>query len=332
MKRLYLFAIAAIYMGAMAVSNAWPAAITVNIAQKTAISDTNDLSIKPLRIEDSQIGLLVNSNILDPQDFMLKTPGLKEKYDIYVCGSYFGQRSAKQFADGVVFSIPGRVVHPDLMRCLNALKDKIKPEVDRLSKISGSEPMRVVWTLRQANDWVKSGIRSDESYRSLDIIINPSGHMLKKMPWRTRLDAEGTVKAISNSCWYLQKARARMYEVIKDPDLRNSAVVAMTPVTLTTNYVESKRQIVVKVVNDCNLPISGTITYAVPKGWKTDAKSPKFENLGAGKTYQAAIKLIAPSKDAQVASGIRIAANVTVTQDKYTAKVKLINSLDSTIK
>jgi hypothetical protein len=192
--------------------------------------------------------------------------------------------------------------------------------------------MRVVWTLRQANDWVRSGIRSDEAYRSVDIIVAPSDRMLKKMSWRTRLDEDGTVKAINNSCSYLQKARARMYEVIKDPVLRNTAVATMTPVTLSTMYIGEKKQLIAKVVNNCNLPISGTITYVLQKGWKAIAKPLRFDNLGAGETYQVSIKLIAPPEDFSVPLGTRVAANVTVTQDKYKARFKLVTNFDRVIK
>lgn len=330
MKRSYLFTIAAILSIA---SSAWPATVTIDLAKKTAQSDSETISSKPLRIDENQVGLLINSTILQPQDITIKMPGLKDDYDIYVYGSYIGKRSAKQMEDGIKMSIPGTVAQPDLMRCLNALKDKIQPEIDRLSTSNEPEPMRVVWTLRQANDWVRSGIRVDEAYRSVDIIAAPSGRMLKAMSWRTRFDAEGTNKAIANSCWYLQKARARMYKVIKDPELRNTAVVTMTPVILTTDYANAKKQIVVKVVNDCNLPISGTITYALPKGWKTDAKSLKFDNLKTGKTYQTGLNLIAPSKNAQAAlKDVRIAANVTIRQDQDTAKFKLVNTLDTNTK
>ncbi|MCE5322862.1 NEW3 domain-containing protein [bacterium] len=332
MKRFIIFPIALVYVLMLIRSNAWAASVTVNTTQKTALSDTTDLSIKGTRIEDSQVGLLINSTLTEPQDFTLKIPGLKEDYDIYVCGSYIGQRSAKQLADGIELNIPGRVTHPDLMRCLYALKDKIKPQIDSLSKVNESEPIRVVWTLRQADGWVRSGIGSDESYRSLDVTLNPAGRMLKKWQWRTRQDAKGTVTAATNACWYLQKARARMYEAIKDPDLRNRAVVTMTPVTFTTNYIAAKKQITAKLVNDCNLPISGTITYALPKGWKVDAKSLEFKNLGAGKTYQTSLNLIAPSNTTNITSEIAVAANVMVIQDKYTAKFKLRNIIETSVK
>ncbi|MCE5314386.1 MAG: hypothetical protein ABFD49_11595 [Armatimonadota bacterium] len=327
MKRLCLINVIVFLLAIFAVTTcAWSATVTLDAAAKSVTSDVDTLEAKAPRVIGDQAGVYVASRLLQPQSFTLKITGLKnEDYDIYICGSYKGKKSAKELENGIKLDIPGTIAHPDLMRCLKALEPKIKPETERVSKIKEAEPQRVLWTLRQADDWVHSGIRSDETYRSLDIIVAPTGSMLASMTWRTRQDAEGTASAITRACWLLQQARARMYSVIKDADLRNLAVVTMTPVTLSAEYkiVSGKPVVTANLVNDCDLPISGTITYSLPKGWKTDAKSLKFDKLASGKIYQTTFKLIAPSKKAEVPSSVPVAANVTIVQDKYEAKFKL---------
>ncbi|MHB9037448.1 MAG: NEW3 domain-containing protein [Armatimonadota bacterium] len=326
MKRLCLLIIVTLSLGLIAATCAWSGTVTLDAVGKSVSSDVNTLDAKAPRVVGDQVGVYVGSKLMQPQNFTLKITGLKdEDYDIYVSGSYVGKKSAKELLSGIELSIPGTIGHPDLMRCLNALKDKIKPEIERISKMQESEPQRVLWTLRQADDWVRSGIRSDETYRSIDIIAAPTGSVLSTMTWRSRQDAEGTAAAITRACWLLQQARARMYSVIKDPDLRNSAVATMTPVTFSASYLTAngKPQVTAKIVNDCNLPISGTITYTLPKGWKTDAKPLTFKNLGAGKAYQATLKLIAPSKGAVAPASVPIAATVRIAQDKYEAKFTL---------
>jgi hypothetical protein len=323
LKRFYLVTVLITLFASSAV---FCATATLDLNKKTLSSDAATIECKNPRIDGEQVGLYIISKSLQPQDFILETNGLsRDSYDIYINGNYTGIQSVKQLQDGIEMSLPGTLGLPIQMRCLNALKDKIKPEIDRLTPNRAAEPQRVLWTLRQADEWVASGIRCENAYRSMDIVIAPEGSVLKKMTFRTRLDADGTVKTIYNACNLLQHARSRMYENIKDPVLRNKAVEVMTPVTFKVSYqlANSEPNVTATVVNDCDLPVNGNITFALPKGWKTDSKQLFFNNLESGKTYKTSFRLIAPSKTATVPESLPIAANISLKEGKYEAKLKL---------
>ncbi len=322
MKRVFL----AMLIWVIASIPGFCATAVLDIAQKTLTCDLPTIDCKAPHFDGEQICLYIINKSMQSQDFYLKAKGLKSQdYDIYVYGSYLGKRSSGQLSEGIKMNIPGTVGVPDCMRCLNALKDNIKPEIDRLAPLKDNESQRVLWTLRQADDWVQSGLRLEAAYRSLDMIISPEDMVLKKVSVRSRADADGTVKAIYSACELLQHARSRMYEKITDPVLRNRAVEVMTPVTFTPVYQmkDGKPYVTAVVVNDCNLPISGDITFALPKGWKTDAKQLYFNNLESGQTYKTTFTLIAPSETDAAPQELPIAANISLNEGKFEAKLKL---------
>ena len=302
--------------------------VTVDVATKTAVSDSAKLRVRArqVKVKADQVGLIVESTVDDPQTAVVRFNGIKDQsYDVYINGSYFGEKTSKALQTGLSIPIPGTVADPIMMRCLTALSSKVNAEYKRLQKIKGNEPQRVSYTLSQADDWVRSGIGSDQSYRSADIIINPSGIVLQDMTWRSRSDADETAATIVRACWLLQQARDRMYDVIKEPELRNFAVAILTPVDLTDNYSvkNGKPHVDVVLLNNCNLPISGNIDISVPNGWKTNANGLSFNNIKSGKTFKLSLDLIPTLKSAALPRIVPVAANVSVKQDSLYAKFKL---------
>jgi hypothetical protein len=289
------------------------------------VGDSGAVELSKPRIRGDQVGVLVKSTIVQPQFVTIKFVGLNhENYDIYVNQEYKGAKPAKELESGLQYRIDGRVVDPTFIRCLAALKDPIKKEYDKLQSVSSSEAKRVCSTLSQASDWVIAGLGRDQAWRSVAVIIAPAGTALQSMTWLTREDEYGTARALTTACWLLQQARDRMYHAITDAALRNETVVALTPVSFSAAYStkNGKPHIDAKVTNNCNLPISGDITFALPAGWKTNAKALKFADLKSGQVFSTSFDLIGPAKAAPP-DGVPIAANVTVTQDEFTASLKL---------
>lgn len=301
--------------------------VTVDVAAKTAASDTTTLDVsKGLKFVGDQVGVFAKSAILEPQIFTLKLVGLKDgDYDIYVNHAFKGTRPGKDFTAGVQYRVDGRVTDPAMMRCLNAVKDRAEKASALLKASSAEEAQRVCYTLNQARDWTSSGIMRDVAFRSISIIIAPSGKRLQPMSWMTREGDVETASAVTRGCWLLQQARDRMYHVITDPALRNDAVVALTPVEFTAEYAikNGKPHATAKLLNNCDLPISGDISMALPQGWKTTAKTLKFVGLKSGKTFTVSVDLVAPSKKAIAPDSVPMAANMTVVQDEMTASMKL---------
>lgn len=305
--------------------SAYAATVTVDVSAKTAIGDSSTIEVSKPRISGEQVGILVKSTIVEPQFVTIKYVGLKQQdYDVYVNKQYKGVEPGTKLEQGVQYRIDGRVVDPALVRCLAAVKDPIKKKYEELQRLPSSEAKRVCWTLNQASGWVTSGLGRDQAWRSIAVVVAPAGKVLENMSFMTRDDEYGTARALTTACWLLQQARDRMYHVITDPVLRNDTVAALTPVDFAASYSvrNGKPHIDAKVTNNCNLPIRGDITCALPAGWKTNAKKLKFEKLESGQVFNISFDLIGSAKVAPPDS-IPVAANITITQDTYTAGLKL---------
>lgn len=321
---LYSFFIVLVYIAATSAVTA--AVVTYDVPSKSLKSDSISIVPKSPVVRGEQASVCVESAVSDSISFKLCFTGIKDQdYDLYVNGAYAGIKTTADLKTGIQLSIPGRIADPVMVRCLSELKDKVWAEHERLSASTDSEAKRIAYTLGQADDWIRSGLGADKTYRSIDVIIAPSGMVLTRVAGRTRTDADAVAATVTRACWLMQQARDRMYDNIKNPVLRNDAVVAMTPVKFTATYtmVKGKPHIDAKLVNDCNLPISGNISMAIPKGWKTTAKKLSFDQIKGGKTISLAFDLIAPSKKAIAPDSIPIAANITVTQDIFSAGLKL---------
>jgi len=302
------------------------AVVTVDPATKSGSSDVDTLEVKAVRVAGDQVGFFVQSLSESPQKLVAKVNDLKDQdYDVYINGSFIGVKSGKLLMEqGLELDIPGSVTDPDKMRCLRALEPRVRPEYERIRTDRQPEVMRVAFMFNQVVDFIASGIRNDRTYRSATVILAPSGKMLQKMIFMTRNDAETTAMAATRACWLIQKARDRIYDVIKDPVLRNTSLITLTPVDFSAVLSKVNGKVVVKaiIVNNCDLPISGNLSFDPPKGWKHNAKSLSFDGLKSGKSTTLSFELIPPTKNAAPPESIPVAANVRVVQDPFVAEVK----------
>ncbi|MGQ9580605.1 MAG: NEW3 domain-containing protein, partial [Armatimonadota bacterium] len=149
---------------------------------------------------------------------------------------------------------------------------------------------------------------------SVAVVLVPEGHVLRRPPVPTRLDYEDTRAGVARSCRLLHEARARMSSVIKDPDLRNSAVISLTPVDLATRFLKGNAKPMVEAVvtNYCDIPISGSVTIEMPNGWQSNKKSWTFSNLQSGKSFRASFNLNPGKSSSTLPDEIKVWANVKV--------------------
>lgn len=302
------------------------AVVTIDPATKSGSSDVDTLEVKAVKVAGDQVGFFVQSLSESPQKLVAKVNGLKDQdYDVYINGSFIGVKSGKSLMEqGLELDIPGSVTDPDKMRCLRALEPRVRPEYERIRTDKQPEVMRVAFMFNQIVDFIASGIRNDKTYRSATVILAPSGKVLEKMIFMTRNDAETTAMAATRACWLIQQARDRIYDVIKDPVLRNTSLITLTPVDFSAVYSKVNGKVLVRatIVNNCDLPISGNLSFDLPKGWKHNAKSLAFDGLKSGKSTTLSFELIPPTKNTAPPESIPVAANVKVAQDPFVAEVK----------
>lgn len=305
------------------------AIVELDFAAASATSDTRAVEVGDTRVADGQIGVFIQNTTSDPQSLTLKVDGLKEQtYDVYVSQSYLGMRTREQLEQGLQLSIPGRVVAPEIMRCLDSLKDRIKPALKTLKEMKGKddgESSTTSWTLGSANGLIRGAISTEKTWRSVDVIIAPERRALSEMTWRTRMDERETARNVTSSCWLIQKLRVHLRKYIKTADMRDLGIAALTPVDFSAVYSSKsgKPHVEAILVNNCNLPISGNIVYTLPKGWKTNAKNLAFKDLKSGKTFKASLDLLPMAKGAAIPESVPVAANITIADSTLVAKFML---------
>ena len=335
------FCIGAVLLAALPAS---AGVVTLDFNQRAASSDTPDLAPIAVQVKNEQIGVYVRSTILQPQTFTFKVTGLKKgNYDVHVNDTRFQEevaeelrkqfglpetrkstepgitirgKSAEELAEGIRIAIPGTPAEPVATRCLEATRPKLEETTDYLQMYRDQEAKRVISTLRQALGWVASALGSEETYRSASIIVAPVDMELQSMRWRHMQDAQGTVTTMSRACNLLQMARSRMYDVITDDTLRHLAVAALTPVKFTVSYTmaENVPHVEATLTNNCDIPISGHISMALPRNWKTNAKSLAFDRIRSGSRFDLSFDLISPTQGEEPPWQLPIAANVVLTQ------------------
>lgn len=326
LSRTAFFFLALSFICLVTMGQSYASVVTVDVAGKSATSDVKTLEAKQVKAQVDQIGVFVMNTIFEPQVFTLKFNGLgHESYDIYVNKAFKWTKPVSELASGIEFTVDGRIVDPALIRCLEAVKEPIQKAYDRINASKAAEPQRVCGTLNQAKSWARTSLQREQAWRSVSVVLAPTGRMLRPMGGITRGSDIETARAVTRACWLLQQARDRMYHGIHDPSLRNEAVVAMTPMDFSATYStrNGKPHVDAKLLNNCDLPVNGSISMALPAGWKSTAKKLKIDNLKSGETFNLAFDLVAPSKTAAAPDSIQMAANLTVVQDAWTASLKV---------
>lgn len=300
--------------------------VSIDVAAKKATSSVDSLDPKGLNVQGDQAGILIRSNIMTAQKFVLKTSGLKDlSYDVYVDQELKHKKTAKELEAGIELSIVGRTADPAKIRCLESALPDINKANSKLSKAADAEAKRISYTLSQAAGWASVAKNREQRRRSVAVIIAPSDKTLRRTSFTGQEEEAKVAEGVDRACSLLQQARDRMFHVIKNQLLRNEAVVAMTPVTLNATLVinEGKPQLEAVVLNNCDLPVSGAISVVLPNGWKNEAKDLTIKSLASGQSRKVSFDLIRKDKGAAVPDKLPVAANLSVAQDRYKAEFML---------
>lgn len=314
------------------------ATMTIDVSAKKASADSDSIQTKLVRVIGEQVGFTVSSTTQAPQKYILKLTNIKDvDYDIYVNGSYAGWKPAQELRNGIERSLSGGLIDPLILNCLSAQKKTIDAEHKRLQKLSGSEIIRAKHTISQAQTWTQIAFDRDKAYRSEDFIIAPKDSVLRSMTFQIRTDADGVLFAARNACDLTQMARDRMYLNLKDINLRDSVVAALTPIELSAAYSNKngKPHIDVKLTSSITLPASGNITVDLPEGWQPSVKNLSFSNLKPGETQTVSFDLISDNTEAKAPDSVPITAAAKIKQDTYEAWAKFkttASMIDTTTK
>ncbi|MDH7601274.1 MAG: hypothetical protein QHI38_03915 [Armatimonadota bacterium] len=309
---------AVLFCAVLSAVQASPAALVIDAGSQSVKCDDEKLESRLLKPFGSQVGAFVQNTTTEPRKLQVKFCGLSEaRYDLYVNGKYLGVKDAAELEKGFDLTVPGRIVDPRLVLCLETVKPLIEAEYSRLKDIRSPEPARICATLQQAIGWVRSSLQIEKTYRSLTVVAVPEGRVLQRPNVPTRLDDEDTMASVNRACSLLHEARSRMSSVIQDPDLRNSAVMCLTPVDFAASFAvkNGKPCIAASVTNYCNLPVSGKIVVTVPAGWKCEKTTWPFSNLASGKSVRADCILTRNKPNAPLPEGVKVAADLSMTHD-----------------
>lgn len=300
--------------------------VAVDVASKAATSDVSTLEpTSTVSIQGHQISLMVRSKTLEPQLFYMRYTGLvSPSYDLYVNNEFKGSKSKDLLQKGVEIRVDGSVVDPGMIRCLNSIPPGLKVVCDRIKDAKDDETKSIHGILSEALERSKLTLNQEQNWRSVAVIINPAGIALEDSESYIRKSDYETASVVTNSCWQLQMAREAIYHQAKIVELRNDAVKALTPVEFSAScsVKNGKPHISVKLLNNCELPLSGTVSLGLPAGWKAPGAKLKFSQLKSGQTFSLSCDLVASAKS-PAPKEVPVTADVTITQLDKTAKMKL---------
>lgn len=325
-QKTLLITVLCFAIASLAVAAASAATVTVSVATKSAKSDIKTLDPKAVRVIGDQVGVYIENTLLTPQQLEIKFDGVKDQdYDVYINGASSGVKSGQALREGIDRTIPGAIADPVAMHCLKALQPKVAPVYKSVHAREGAQPWRAAYTLGQAKEWVESGIRSDEKYRSVEVILVKAGNSMTRMPFASRLDAKASAKAVLKSCDLLHAARANMYNVLTDAKLRNEVVGALTPVSMSAScsMKNGKPTVTAVIVNDSDLPVTGNISLSDIKGWKTVGGKLDIGIVKPGKSYSTSFGLASSAKNCPTSKSVPLTAVVELTKRKSVAKLWL---------
>ena len=324
-RTVFLYIAAVLFLVApQAQSN--EAVVTVDIAAKTTASSVDTIDPKGLKIQGDQVGMLLRSLIFTPQTFTVKTKGLKDQnYDVYIDQAFKYTKTAKELEAGLELTTSGRTADESKIRCLQMALPNIKATNSRFSKTSDAEAKRISFTLSQATTWATVSTSREQRQRSVSVILAPTGLRLQKVSIPQQEEPDKVQEGLTRACSLLQQARSRMFKAIKNPILRNEAVVAMTPVEFKTSYsmVDGKPRIEASLLNNCDLPVSGSISIGAPEGWKTANPISEIKALSSGNTHKITFDLTPTTQGAQAAEKVSLAANLKIVQERFSAELTL---------
>jgi len=218
------------------------------------------------------------------------------------------------------------VVPQPQIRCIRNLLPRLNAICEQLAGSQIGEPNRALTTVSQAQDWADTALGYDEAYRSAQVFVVPAGTTPKPMEWCTRLNENGTRETAQQTCVLLQKARAKMSRVLKDPLLRQTVVEALTPVDMIVRYATNSGVgwVRVEITNNCDLDASGAVKVNVPKGWAAKARKPTFVGLKSGAVWTQSFKLTPASKGQTAPNQLSVAATVKVADKAGYAKLQFV--------
>lgn len=300
--------------------------VSVDTTAKSASCDVSTLQASDVVVTEGQLDVRVKSTVPERQQFVLKVAGLTEhSYDMYANGTFVGTNTAEQLSAGINMDVDGRIVDGSMSRCLEMVRPRVEGLLKRLQNAKDAESQRVCGTLAQAVAWTSAGIMADQEWRSVHVVLGPSGRALHHTGVDTRKDDAGTAEAVVRACWLLQQARARMSAFIRWPQLRDDAVAALTPIDLRATYgmKNKKPHVEVDLANNCNLPASGAFSVSLPKGWKCTAKNMVIKPLKSGQTCKVSFDLTALSKAAPVPESLPVGASLKISEKPFTATIRL---------
>lgn len=308
-------------------SPAQAAVVTLDVGAKTAVSDDESIVANALRVQDRQVGVLIQNTTDAAKTVKLVFKGLVEQeYDVYLDGAYMESKPVDALREGLALNLSGMAFDQLQMKCLRTAKPGLDVEYKRLQGIEErtDEENRALSLIRDAVGFVRSGTRVDERNRSVSVLIAPKDSALQRMGFPTKLPMGDAVKSIAKACRDMQDVRSRVSRDITGSELHYSAMSALTPVTLFASCMVSNGvpSIGGKLTNDTNLPVSCDVTVDVPQGWKADPAKLHLD-VKAGSSSLFSVPLVRESKDAALPDIVITLADVTITEDKFTASLQL---------
>jgi hypothetical protein len=272
--------------------------VTLQSTAKTSSSDGADVTVFRLLNHSGVVHAVILNNTSQEQPISARFQELQaDAYDVYQDSALIGSFTRDQLEKGIQVKLPGIVLQQD-----RPLIQKIEEDSASLVKSLKSDKRPgaslALAMLANIGNWCRTADGRIRNSGGAYIILNPGGKILSSPIGWSRPSSESVTSDTAKFWKAIMDQREILYSSVKDTDIRDSAISAITPVDLTAQTSSGSTAPIVKckIVNQCEATISGTILLEKPNQSKS-ALTKAFALLPRQRSFDAEFKL--PPGEAQ---------------------------------
>jgi hypothetical protein len=261
----------------------------------------------------------------EPEKILLKVTGLSgSEYAVYIDKEYRGLKSRSALEEGLQLDLKQIYIPEDQRTYLRLMTPRIRAITHEVYGKKEPESKLLYDRMSSLDRWVDSVIRAERAWKSLYIRLVPFGN---RSAGPAPVDTETPEKQreiVETLFFNIDRIRNYVLSEIKDGDLRNRALVALTPVELDLK-VDGKLEpgvtveAAVSFVNRTNLPLSGRLRIDAPVGWEIEPKGDaSFTEVAMDKSAEARFVIKIPQETLVTDEAVLPAVDLNIAARDYT--------------
>lgn len=261
----------------------------------------------------------------EPEKVLLKVTGLTgSDYAVYIDKEYHGLKSKSALEEGLQLDLKQIHLPADYRTYLQLMTPRVRAITHEVYGQKEPERKLLFDRMSALDGWIDSVVRAELAWKSLYIRLVPFGNRSAgPAPVETELPDKQR-EIVETLFFNIDRIRNYVVSEIKDGDLRNRTLVALTPLDLDLK-VEGKLEpgqtveAVVSLINRTNLPLAGKFRIDAPVGWKVEPKGDaSFTEVAMGKSAEARFVVKVPQDTLITDDSVLPAVDINMAARDYT--------------